>query len=133
MATLQPRPHEALAGRNVLAYAGIADPEKFYRTVRSIGGLISTTRSFPDHHYFTGDEIQSLLDDAEREDLILATTAKDAARLAGHSGPARALLDKSKIVEVDMVFDDPNGPPAMIETAFRNFRERRLREGAAKG
>lgn len=133
VATLKPRPHEALAGRNVLAYAGIADPEKFYRTVRSIGGLISTTRSFPDHHYFTGDEIQSLLDDAEREDLILATTAKDAARLAGHSGPARVLLEKSKIVEVDMVFDDPNGPPAMIETAFRNFRERRLREGAAKG
>jgi len=126
VATIEPRP-------DALAYAGIADPEKFYRTVRTIGGLISTTRSFPDHHYFTEDEIESLLDDAEREDLILATTAKDAARLAGHSGPARTLLERSKIVEIDMVFDDPNGPSTMIEAAFRNFRERRLREGAAKG
>ncbi|MBB4348524.1 MULTISPECIES: tetraacyldisaccharide 4'-kinase [Rhizobiaceae] len=133
VATIEPRPDASLSGKNVLAYAGIADPEKFYRTVRAIGGLISTTRSFPDHHYFTGDEIQSLLDDAEREDLVLATTAKDAARLAGHSGPARTLLERSKIVEIDMVFDDPNGPSTMIEAAFRNFRERRLREGAAKG
>jgi tetraacyldisaccharide 4'-kinase len=133
VATLRPRDVKALAGENVLAYAGIADPSKFYRTVKSVGGLIGQTRSFPDHHYFTEDEIQSLLDDAEREGLTPVTTAKDAARLIGHSGAAVTLLERSRIIEVDMAFDDPRAPVAIIETAFRNFRERRLREGAAKG
>lgn len=132
VAAIEPRPDRALAGKHVLAYVGIADPEKFYRTLRSIGGLIEETRSFPDHHYFTEDEIRSLIDDAERAGLVLATTAKDAARLTGHPGPAATLLERSRIVEIDMVFDDPNAPVAIIETAFRNFRERRLREGRAQ-
>jgi tetraacyldisaccharide 4'-kinase len=129
VASIEPRPDESLAGKNVLAYAGIADPEKFYRTVRAVGGLVAKTRSFPDHHYFTEDEITGLLDEAKLEWLVLATTAKDAARLVGHPGPAAELLQKSKIVEIDMVFDDPHAPITIIETAFRNFRDRRLREG----
>lgn len=133
VASIEPRPDAGLAGENVLAYAGIADPEKFYRTLRSIGGLIAKTKSFPDHHYFTEDEIRSLLDEAEHEGLTLATTAKDAARLAGHSGVTHTLLQRSKIVEIDMVFDDPRAPMTIIETAFANFRDRRLREGATKG
>ncbi len=129
------RPHEdrALSGQNVLAYAGIADPEKFYRTVRSVGGLISESRSFPDHHYFSEDEIRSLLADAERDGLVLVTTAKDAARLAGHTGAAATLRQRSKVVEIDMIFDDPRAATTIIDTAFRNFRERRLREGSVKG
>jgi tetraacyldisaccharide 4'-kinase len=132
VAIIQPHDIQALAGRTVFAYAGIADPAKFYRTVEAVGGTIGKSRSFPDHHYFSENEIRSLLEDAEREDLTLVTTAKDAARLVGHSGIARTLLERSEIVEVDMVFDDPRAPAAIIETAFRNFRERRLREGSAK-
>ncbi|WJH39127.1 tetraacyldisaccharide 4'-kinase [Aliirhizobium terrae] len=132
VASIQPHDAKALAGQTVFAYAGIADTAKFYRTVEAVGGRIGKTRSFPDHHYFSDDEIRSLLDDAGRENLTLVTTAKDAARLAGHSGVARTLLERSKIVEIDMVFDDPRAPAAIIETAFRNFRERRLREGSAK-
>jgi tetraacyldisaccharide 4'-kinase len=127
VAALQPRQNRALAGRDVLAYAGIADPQKFYRTVKSVGGLIAQTRSFPDHHHFSEDEIRSLLDDADRLGLELVTTAKDAARLAGHAGVAGSLLDRSRIVEVDMVFDDPRAPKTIIESAFRNFRTRQLR------
>jgi tetraacyldisaccharide 4'-kinase len=132
VAAIRPHDAQALAGDTVLAYAGIADPAKFYRTVETVGGTIGKTRSFPDHHYFGEDEIQALLDDAARDGLTLVTTAKDAARLVGHPGVARTLLDRSKIVEIDMAFDDPRAPATIIETAFRNFRERRLREGAAK-
>jgi tetraacyldisaccharide 4'-kinase len=129
VAALRPRDMKALAGRNVFAYAGIADPEKFYRTVRSVGGLIGQTRSFPDHHYFAEDEIEALLADAGRDGLELVTTAKDAARLAGHGGAAATLLERSSVIEVDMVFDDPRAPKTIVDTAFRNFRERSLRSG----
>ncbi|AYC99802.1 tetraacyldisaccharide 4'-kinase [Neorhizobium sp. NCHU2750] len=133
VAGIKPRPDSGISGRNVLAYAGIADPEKFYRTVRAVGGMVSETRSFPDHHYFTEDEIRALLDDAARQGLLLATTAKDAARLVGHQGAAAELLEKSRIIEIDMVFDDPRAPMTIIETAFNNFRDRKLRETGAHG
>lgn len=132
VSAVSPRPVPEIAGRNVLAYAGIADPEKFYRTVRHVGGLIAQTRSFPDHHYFSDDEIQSLMADAERDGLILVTTAKDTARLQGHHGPAAELLERSKVVEIDMVFDDPRAAVTIIQTAFDNFRNRRLRTGFIK-
>jgi tetraacyldisaccharide 4'-kinase len=125
------RPHgdQVLAGRNVLAFTGIADPEKFYRTVNAVGGLISVRRSFPDHHFFTEDEIASLLEDATTHRLDLVTTAKDAVRLVGHHGPAEELLKRAKVVEIDMVFDDPHAPGNIIDTAFANFRTRRLKMG----
>ena len=84
-ATLNPRNIGKVKNQRVFAFAGIADPEKFYATLRSIGANIVKTRSFPDHHPFADAEIKSLIDDAG--DLILVTTEKDAVRL-----PAATLL-----------------------------------------
>ncbi|KGD86138.1 tetraacyldisaccharide 4'-kinase [Rhizobium sp. YS-1r] len=132
VAALKPREVPEIADRPLLAFAGIADPEKFYRTVKQIGGRIMIERAFPDHHYFSEDEIADLLDDAAKENLTLVTTAKDAVRLAGHHGRMEELAQKAKVVEVDMTFDDPQAPGKMIDTAIANFRERRLRENSAK-
>ncbi len=41
-----------LIGREVVAFAGIARPEKFYATLRRIGAQVVATRDFPDHHAF---------------------------------------------------------------------------------
>ncbi|TKT42610.1 tetraacyldisaccharide 4'-kinase [Rhizobiaceae bacterium LC148] len=128
VASLKPRGDNALEGRPVLAFAGIADPEKFYRTVESLGGQIAARRSFPDHHYFSEDEISDLIADAEKENLLLVTTAKDAVRLAGHHGPAEELAKRAHVVEVEMTFDDPQAPGKIIDAAIANCRERRLRE-----
>lgn len=129
VATLDPSPGQSLAGTNLLAFTGIADPEKFYRTVNSVGGLISERRSFPDHHFFTADEIESLLEEADRNGLHLVTTAKDAVRLAGHHGPAEKLLNRVQVVDVEMIFDNPKAPGQIIDAAFARFRERRLKNG----
>ena len=128
VATLKPRENREIAGKPLLAFAGIADPQKFYRTVRELGGEIRRERAFPDHHYFSEDEIAGLLDDAAKEKLTLVTTAKDAVRLAGHHGRMEELADKAKVVEVDMAFDDPLAPSKIIDTAIANFRARRIRE-----
>jgi len=129
VATLDPSPGQSLAGTNLLAFTGIADPEKFYRTVNSVGGLISERRSFPDHHFFTADEIESLLEDADRNGLHLVTTAKDAVRLVGHHGPAEKLLNRVQVVDVEMIFDNPKAPGQIIDAALARFRERRLKNG----
>jgi tetraacyldisaccharide 4'-kinase len=129
VASLVPRPAPDLSGKPVLAFAGIADPAKFYRTLEALDATIAVKRSFPDHHYFSDDEIADLAADAERQGLLPVTTAKDAVRLLGGHGPADALLQKLKVVEVDMAFDDPHAPAALIDQAVAAYRQRRLRDG----
>ena len=41
----------------VLAFAGIADPAKFFRTVEGLGAEIVVARSFGDHQHLSDDEI----------------------------------------------------------------------------
>ncbi|MCJ8506541.1 tetraacyldisaccharide 4'-kinase [Rhizobium lemnae] len=126
VANLVPMENSDLKGKRVFAFAGIADPAKFYRTVSAVGAEPVATRSFPDHHYFAEDEIRDLLADAQKQDLQLVTTAKDRARLIGHHGAAEELLQQLAVVDVEMVFDDPHAPAKMIDQAILNCRNRLL-------
>ncbi|MGO7815598.1 tetraacyldisaccharide 4'-kinase, partial [Rhizobium ruizarguesonis] len=46
-----------LAGTKVRAFAGIADPAKFFRTVESRCAEIVVAKSFGDHEHLTEEEI----------------------------------------------------------------------------
>ena len=70
-----------LRGQRVLAFAGIGRPAKFFETLASIGAKIVATRSFPDHHRFTLEELAELRKQADANDAILVTTEKDQARI----------------------------------------------------
>ena len=79
---LVPRPDSAdIAGARVVAFAGIARPEKFFRTLSAIGCRIEAAKGFADHHRFDEAEISRLVDAANAADAIPVTTAKDAVRL----------------------------------------------------
>jgi tetraacyldisaccharide 4'-kinase len=73
----------ALGQGRVLAFAGIADPQKFFRTLTEAGIAVAAARSFPDHHRLRRSEAQALIDEADRDGLVLITTEKDLARLTG--------------------------------------------------
>lgn len=73
---------DRLKGARVLAFAGIGRPEKFFETLRTIGAIVETTQSFPDHHIYARDELERLIAAAEAHRLTLITTAKDAIRIA---------------------------------------------------
>ena len=77
-----------LRGRGVLAFAGIGDPEKFFATLAQAGIAASVTQSFPDHHRYSRAEAEALLAWAARDDLLLVTTEKDLARMAGDENVA---------------------------------------------
>jgi len=76
---------ETLKGRRVLAFAGIARPEKFFATLDAIGAEIVDRHSFADHHRFGEAEIALLEAEAKRRDALLVTTEKDHVRLDPHS------------------------------------------------
>jgi len=73
----------ALARRRVLAFAGIGNPEKFFATLAEGGIEVAERLSFPDHHRYTAAEAQALIARANTANLLLLTTEKDLARLAG--------------------------------------------------
>lgn len=70
-----------LAGQDVVAFAGIGRPEKFFGTLEEIGARIAARRSFADHHVYAAREIESLHALAQRGNARLVTTEKDFARL----------------------------------------------------
>jgi tetraacyldisaccharide 4'-kinase len=85
----------ALKARQVLAFAGIGDPEKFFDIE------VTQTSVFPDHHRFTAEEAAELIMDAEHGGLALLTTAKDHARMAGDS-LLDALAARAHVLPVTM-------------------------------
>jgi tetraacyldisaccharide 4'-kinase len=124
-ASIRPVAPPDIRGRSVLAFAGIADPEKFFRTVESLGGAIAVKRPFGDHQHLSEDEIGDILAAAERENLEIVTTAKDAVRLIGHHGRTAELLEKAKVIEVEMAFDSPATPGLIVQQAVVAARKRR--------
>jgi tetraacyldisaccharide 4'-kinase len=73
-----------LAGRRLLAFAGLGTPQGFADTLAATGIRGAGLIEFPDHHWFAPDDLASLARQSVAvgaEGLI--TTEKDAARLRG--------------------------------------------------
>jgi tetraacyldisaccharide 4'-kinase len=68
-------------GERVLAFAGIARPERFFNALRSLGYDVTREMTFRDHHWYTPadlDAIQRAARDANAA--LIVTTEKDAVR-----------------------------------------------------
>jgi tetraacyldisaccharide 4'-kinase len=79
-------PPESLSGRPVVAFCAIGAPERFRRTLQELSAEVRDFRTFPDHHRFGRPELTALAQAARREQAMLVTTEKDAARLEGPLG-----------------------------------------------
>jgi tetraacyldisaccharide 4'-kinase len=109
---------KALAGKRVLAFAGIGDPEKFFATVVSAGIEAPRRLSFPDHHRYTPEEGASLLMQAEQGGLELLTTEKDHARMTGHAGLA-ALAERARVLPVTLQIDEAQALRSLLALTIR--------------
>jgi tetraacyldisaccharide 4'-kinase len=72
---------EKLAGKRTLAFAGIADPEPFFRALEMLGLQVEKTISFADHQSYDPKTLAELRAAAEGFDLLV-TTEKDAVKLS---------------------------------------------------
>ena len=110
----------ALAGKPVLAFAGIADPDKFFATLEACAIPAAVRARFPDHHRYTRAEIAALLARADRERLVLVTTEKDLARMAGDAA-ATELLARARALPVTLTFTEDAGRALLdaVEVALR--------------
>ena len=92
--------------QKVIAFAGIANPERFFATLNSVGANVVARRAFADHHMFTEAEARELLADAERSGALLVTTEKDLARLAGATGARGVLRDRAQALAIRATIED---------------------------
>jgi tetraacyldisaccharide 4'-kinase len=101
-AALVPSPDAPdLAGRKVLAFAGIGRPEKFFETLRDLGAELAETRAFADHHAYRPGEVESLVARARALGALPVTTEKDRVRL-----PAE-LAREVEVLPVEVAWRDP--------------------------
>jgi tetraacyldisaccharide 4'-kinase len=76
------RPPEALRGLKLYAFAGLARPEVFRRSLGELGVDLSGFKAFPDHHAFSPGDLAALVREAGASHAAaLITTGKDWARL----------------------------------------------------
>lgn len=117
----------SLVGQRVIAFSGIALPEKFETTLRESGATIVEARRFPDHHPFTESEAEGLLALGEKTGARLVTTEKDHVRLAG--GRAVSRLGEAALalpVRLEVA-------PALFEAIYRVLEAARSRVRMASG
>lgn len=109
--TLVPDNADEIKDKQLFAFAGIGRPEKFFHTLRDLGGHLSTTQSFADHHAFTAlelEKIRQLASSKTREPQTPVTTEKDAVRIPQGALPGLVVL------RVSLKLDEPEKLAALI-------------------
>lgn len=66
-----------IKNKNAYAFAGIGYPEKLYQSLKNCGINVVHTKDFPDHHFYTNEELQEIINTAHKENLEIFTTSKD--------------------------------------------------------
>ena len=118
----------SLRGQRVLAFAGIGDPERFFRTLRSNGVEVVGQRAFADHHPFTQGEVEALVEEAKRDALKLVTTEKDLARL-GAGGKLPPWAQGIVAFPVKLEFDSAIKLRRFISERLFRARDPKFRKG----
>ena len=86
--------------KNVIAFAGIGRPQKFYNTLLAMGADVIATRDFPDHHKYKEKELLELIEFAKNTSSDLYTTTKDYVKIPYH------LRGEFKILEVGIMWQE---------------------------
>lgn len=111
-AHIRPTPPPWLKGAKVYAFAGIGNPDKFFRSLSDCGAEITGHQAFGDHHNYTQAEIASLRAAAHKREANLITTTKDYARLT------ETERDGIAVLPVAACFDDMQAIEALLNRVW---------------
>ncbi len=100
---------QTLAGQRVLAFAGIAFPEKFFTPLRQAGAVLVGLKGFADHHRYSAGDLTALSRQATTLQAVLVTTPKDAVRLPPE------IRSKVIVIGVGLHWHDPSQIEQMLD------------------
>ncbi len=88
--------HE-LKGLKVIAVTAIASPESYYKSLENFGVEITEKVSFPDHYFFSPEDVNELLIKASQQSAIILCSEKDMVKMKRVSLDGRILFTKVKV------------------------------------
>lgn len=106
----------SLAGKRVVAFCGIARPQRFFATLQNAGAVVLEAVAFADHHRFSDAELARLRKLGVENSAALITTEKDFVRLPLAAREGIATLP------VRMACDDPGRLKALALKAISDFK-----------
>jgi tetraacyldisaccharide 4'-kinase len=117
----------SLGGKRVLAFAGIGDPGRFFRTLCASGIEVVRQRAFADHHRFSKSEIETLIAQARHDALTLVTTEKDLARMRTAWGVPDWVREIAPFA-VTLEFDDAAKLRTFVADRLFKARDKKFRK-----
>ncbi|MBQ7632997.1 MAG: tetraacyldisaccharide 4'-kinase [Alphaproteobacteria bacterium] len=102
---------------DIIAFAGIGHPQKFYHTLQQQGYNVIETIDFPDHHFYNKKELENILQKAKQLNAEVYTTSKDFVKIP-------MLYHKSiNVLEIAVVWDKPDELLQFIENKIKKPRD----------
>lgn len=92
-------------GQRFVAFAGIGRPDKFFATLSERGAEVEGI-PFPDHHFYTNEEIKALKTKARAAKANLITTEKDFVRLTDSMRDDVEMLPVTATIEPLALLDE---------------------------
>ena len=111
------------AAKKPLVFCGIARPEDFLRMLREAGVEIAGKRVWPDHHAYAEEDIELLIELAERagaDGFLL--TAKDVVKISVSNRKRLETLGPVGVVGLEVVFQDEGLVVADLLSCFLKLR-----------
>jgi len=76
-ATIKAENISQFQNQKIFAFCGIAYPSKFFEFLKSNNVNIEKHQAFKDHHFYSENELNKLIEEAKQNNLTLLTTKKD--------------------------------------------------------
>jgi tetraacyldisaccharide 4'-kinase len=96
--------NEQLKTNNYLAFCALGNPNNFFEQLRVENFNLAGSQKFPDHHFYTQNDIKKLYTKAKQTNAkMLLTTAKDAVKLKDLTVDLPCF-----VVESEIIFDGQN-------------------------
>lgn len=86
--------------KRLLALAGIGNPENFLNLIKDNNLIIEKKLIFPDHYKFSRNEIQHIVDNAEKDNLQIIMTEKDYFKIKDFK------INNIKYLKIELVVDN---------------------------
>ena len=96
-----------LRGQEVLAFAGIGKPDKFFDMLTGSGIPVTKGVPFPDHYFYTRFDIEELLTEANGKPLL--TTTKDYVKIP------QDMRSRIHVISGNFVFDNPEEVETLLK------------------
>ena len=88
--------------KKLFAFAGIGNPDNFFKLISENNLNIQKKKFFPDHFDLTADDIKKMIDVAKKNDFELITTEKDFYRIKDYG------FNEIKYLKVDLIIKEKN-------------------------